>query len=300
LSSPQHSPLPAYAVAVLGIALFSIMDMVMKGLTLAIGTYPTMLWRSVIGLALAAIPYLMTRKAWPGRTALRLHLLRGAIMVPMAIFFFWGLARIPMAQAVALTFIAPLIALALAALILKEPIGPRTIGGSLAAFAGVIIIFFGQAQADLGPTALLGSFAILGSAVIYAFNIIIMRRQAQNAGPVEIAFFQNIVIGLVLVSAIPVMGQPPLPSGHWGELILASALAIGSLMLLGWAYARAGAAYLSTTEYSAFLWAMLLGWLRFGESVSVFTLLGAGLIVAGCLVAARTRKVEHPALEATA
>ena len=300
MSSPQHSPLPAYAVAVLGIALFSVMDMVMKGLTLAIGTYPTLLWRSLIGIALAAIPYLMTRKSWPGRTALRLHLLRGVIMVPMAIFFFWGLARVPMAQAVALTFIAPLIALVLAALILDEPVGKRTIGGSLAAFAGVVVIFIGQAQADLGPAALLGSFALLGSAVIYAFNIIIMRRQAQNAGPVEIAFFQNIVIGIVLVAAIPVMGKPALPSGHWGELLLAASLAIGSLMLLGWAYARAGAAYLSTTEYTAFLWAILLGWLRFGETVSPFTLLGAGLIVAGCLIAVRTRKVEHPALEATA
>ena len=238
--------------------------------------------------------------SWPGRTALRLHLLRGAIMVPMAIFFFWGLARVPMAQAVALTFIAPLIALVLAALILDEPVGKRTIGGSLAAFAGVVVIFIGQAQADMGPTALLGSVAILASALIYAFNIIIMRRQAQNAGPVEIAFFQNIVIGIVLVAAIPVMGEPALPSGHWGELLLAASLAIGSLMLLGWAYARAGAAYLSTTEYTAFLWAILLGWLRFGETVSPFTLVGATLIVAGCLIAVRTRKVEHPALEATA
>ncbi len=221
-------------------------------------------------------------------------------MVPMAIFFFWGLARVPMAQAVALTFIAPLIALVLAALILHEPIGKRTAGGSLAAFAGVVVIFIGQAQADLGPAALTGSFAILASAVIYAFNIIVMRRQAQNAGPVEIAFFQNIVIGIVLVAAIPVMGMPALPEGHWAELLLASALAIGSLMLLGWAYARAGAAYLSTTEYSSFLWAILLGWWRFGESVSLFTLAGAALIVAGCLVAARTRHVEHPALEATA
>ncbi len=272
----------------------------MKQLTLAIGTYPTLLWRSLIGIALAAIPYLATRNAWPGPTALRLHLLRGVMMVPMAILFFWGLARVPMAQAVALTFIAPLIALVLAALILDEPVGRRTVGGSLAAFAGVVVIFIGQSQADLGRSALLGSFAILGSAVIYAFNIIVMRRQAQNAGPVEIAFFQNIVIGIVLVAAIPVMGRPPLPNGHWGELLLAAALAIGSLMLLGWAYARAGAAYLSTTEYSAFLWAMLLGWWRFGETVSSFTLLGAGLIVAGCLVAARMRKVEHPALEATA
>ncbi len=298
--SAPHNPVPAYLVGILGIALFSIMDMVMKGLTLAIGTYGTLLWRSLIGIGLAAIPYLATRNPWPKGTALRLHLLRGAMMVPMAILFFWGLARVPMAQAVALTFIAPLIALVLAALILKEPIGKRTVGGSLAAFAGVIVIFIGQAQADLGPAALLGSFAILGSAVIYAFNIIVMRRQAQNAGPVEIALFQNIVICIALVAAIPVMGQPPLPTGHWGELLLAAALSIGSLMLLGWAYARAGAAYLSTTEYSSFLWAIVLGWWRFDETVSLFTLAGAALIVGGCLYAARTRKLEHPALEATA
>jgi S-adenosylmethionine uptake transporter len=298
--SAPHSPLPAFAVAVVGIALFSIMDMVMKSLTLAIGTFPTLMWRSLIGIALASIPFFVTRNPWPKGTALRLHLLRGTMMVPMAILFFWGLARVPMAQAVALTFIAPLIALVLAALILKEPIGKRTVGGSLAAFAGVVIIFVGQARADMGAEALLGSFAIICSAIIYAFNIIVMRRQAQNAGPIEIAFFQNLVIGAVLLVSIPVMGAPPIPTGHWGELFLAAGLAIGSLMLLGWSYARAGAAYLSTTEYTAFLWAMLLGWWRFGEHVSPFTLLGAALIVAGCLIAARTRKVEHPALEATA
>lgn len=297
--SDRSSPLPAYAAAVAGIALFSIMDMVMKGLSLAIGTYPTLLWRSSVGILLAAIPYLAMRRGWPGRTALRLHLLRGTIMVPMALLFFWGLARVPMAQAVALTFIAPLIALLLAPLILKEPFAKAIVGGSIAAFAGVIVIFVGQAQADLGPKALAGSFAILGSALIYAFNIIVMRRQAQEAGPVEIAFFQNLVFGVSFVALIPVMGAPPLPTGHWGELLLAAALALGSLMLLGWAYARAGAAYLSTTEYSSFLWAMLLGWLAFGEHVSTFTLAGAALIVAGCIAAARTRKIDHPVLEAT-
>jgi len=298
--SEPHDPVPAYVTAVVGIALFSIMDMVMKGLTLALGTYPTLFWRSLVGILLASLPYLLTRKRWPGRTAIRLHLLRGTMMVPMAILFFWGLARVPMAQAVALTFIAPLLALMLAALILKEPIGRRTVGGSIAAFAGVLIIFIGQAKADLGPTALIGNVALLGSAVIYAFNIIVMRRQAQNANSAEIAFFQNLVIGSWLILGLPLMGMPAVPTGHWGELLLAAGLATGSLMLLGWSYARAGAAYLSTTEYTAFLWAMLLGWLRFSETVSPFTIGGAALIVAGCLIAARTRKVEHPALEATA
>lgn len=299
MSAPQNL-LPAYAAAVAGIALFSIMDMAMKGLTLAIGTFPTLMWRSLIGILLASIPFFVTRNPWPKGTALRLHLLRGTMMAPMAILFFWGLARVPIAQAVALTFIAPLIALVLAAAILKEPIGERTVAGSIAAFAGVVIIFVGQTQADLGPRALAGSFAILGSALIYAFNIIVMRRQAQHAGPIEIAFFQNLVIGAVLLASLPIIGPPPLPNGHWVELGLTAVLAIGSLMLLGWGYARAGAAYLSTTEYTAFLWAMLLGWLRFDESVSPFTLCGATLIVTGCLIAARTRKVDHPALEATA
>jgi S-adenosylmethionine uptake transporter len=298
--SEPHDPVPAYVTAVVGIALFSIMDMVMKGLTLELGTYPTLFWRSLVGILLASLPYFLTRKGRPGRTAIRLHLLRGTMMVPMAILFFWGLARVPMAQAVALTFIAPLLALMLAALILKEPIGRRTVGGSIAAFAGVVIIFIGQAKADLGPTALIGNVALLGSAVIYAFNIIVMRRQAQNANSAEIAFFQNLVIGTWLILGLPLMGMPAAPTGHWSELLLAAFLATGSLMLLGWSYARAGAAYLSTTEYTAFLWAMLLGWLRFSETVSPFTIGGAALIVAGCLIAARTRKVEHPALEATA
>ena len=74
--STPHSPIPAYAAAVAGIALFSIMDMVMKGLTLAIGTFPTLMWRSLIGIFLAAIPFVASRNVWPGRTALRLHLLR--------------------------------------------------------------------------------------------------------------------------------------------------------------------------------------------------------------------------------
>ena len=77
-----HNPLPAYVATLAGIALFSIMDMVMKGLTLAIGTFPALLWRSLIGIAFAAIPFAVARNPWPKGTALRLHLLRGTIMAP--------------------------------------------------------------------------------------------------------------------------------------------------------------------------------------------------------------------------
>ena len=61
----------------------------------------------------------------------------------------------------------------------------------------------------------------------------------------------------------------------------------GSLMLLSWAYARAPANYLSAVEYTAFIWASLFGYWLFGETLGVLTVVGAGLIVAGCLVVAR-------------
>ena len=54
----------------------------------------------------------------------------------------------------------------------------------------MIVIVVGQARADLGTEVLLGSVAILGSALCYAVNIVMMRRQSLAAKPLEIGFFQ--------------------------------------------------------------------------------------------------------------
>ena len=298
MNAPRQSPLPAYAAAIAGIGLFSIMDMVIKALVLAGGAFSTMFFRSMVGLGLAALLALVVRPGRPSRAAMPLHIIRGMITAVMSVLFFWGLARVPMAQAVALSFIAPLLALVLAAMVLKEPLGRKAIGASLLAALGVVVIFVGQARAQMGREALLGSGAIIVSAVLYAWNIVIMRQQALAAKPVEIALFQNLVFFLTMLVVVPVVGVPVPPSGHWIELFIAASLALASNLLLAWAYARAGAGYLSSTEYSSFLWAMALGWLRFGEPVSPFTLVGAGLILAGCFIAAQA--TEHPALEASA
>ena len=297
---PRPTPLTAFLVGTLGIATFSGMDAVMKGLVLALGTYATMVWRMLAGVAMSGTLFAM-RPRWPSRSTMRIHLFRGALTTVMAVLFFWGLARVPLAQAIALAFIAPLIAIFLAAGFLGETIGRRTIGASLIAFSGVTLIFIGQAQADLGHDALLGSFAILVSAVCYAVNIILMRQQALVAGPIEIAFFQNLIVAALLLCAWPVMGGADFPpADQIPFVLLASFLSTASLLLLSWAYARAEASYLAATEYTSFLWAMLLGWLVFGESVSLFTLAGAALIVAGCILAARTPQEASPVLEASA
>jgi S-adenosylmethionine uptake transporter len=285
-------------VGVLAIALFAGMDAVMKGLVLAIGAIATMFWRNLVGIGMSGLLYLRRDTSWPARPTMRLHVARGVLSTAMGFLFFWGLGRVPLAQAVALAFISPLIALYLASALLKEKVGGRTVAASVIAFSGVLVIFFGQAQADLGQEATIGSIAILSSAALYALNIILMRRQAQVADPIEITFYQSVIVTAALLLVIPFVGIEVPAMQHWPWLLFAAVLAITSLLLLSWAYARAEASYLATTEYTAFLWAVLFGWMFFDESVSPFTLAGALLIVAGCILAARKPQEASPALEA--
>src|SRR3954465_5967142 len=133
------------------------MDAVMKHLVLVIGIFAVSVWRSLANFLVSAILYLPRRAAWPSRSILRVHVSRGVVVTVMAFLFFWGIGRVPLAQGIALTFIAPLIALLLAAVFLHEQIGSRSVTGSIAAFAGVIVIVLGQVRAELGPGVLLGS-----------------------------------------------------------------------------------------------------------------------------------------------
>ena len=295
----QH-PLKAFAAALAAVAVLSVMDAVMKHLVIALGIFAVSIWRSIANLILISALYAPSRPRWPKPAILRIHVGRGILVTVMAGLFFWGIGRVPLAQAIALTFIAPLISLLLASLFLHEKIGRRSILGSLVAFAGVLVIVLGQARAEAGPGVLLGSAAILGSALCYAVNIVLMRHQSLAAKPIEINFFQSLTVLSLWLLAVPFIGFPAWPEGEWQWVILAALMSTGGGLLFSWAYARAEASYLAVTEYSGFLWAAVFGWLMFREPVSLYTLGGAMLIVAGCLFAASRRTAVPPEIEATA
>jgi S-adenosylmethionine uptake transporter len=202
----------------------------------------------------------------------------------------------PLAEAVALTFIAPLISLYLAAVFLKEPVRKTAVFASVLGFGGVLVIVLSQAGGD-AERDLWGAASVLTSALLYAYNIILMRQQALVAKPLEIAFYQYVVVVAVLALAAPFIAVPP-PAGEWPELVFAAVLALVSLMLLAWAYRRAEAHRLAPVEYTALIWAALFGYLVFDEQVGASTLIGAALIVAGCVLAARGKHAPEPHLEA--
>ncbi len=146
----------------------------------------------------------------------------------------------------------------------------------------------------------MGTFAILGSALCYAVNIVMMRRQSLAAKPLEIGFFQNITVATLMVAAIPVLGTPDWPGDHWLGIVTVAIMSFTGVLLFAFAYARGEASYLAVTEYSGFIWAAVLGWLVFAEPVSPYTLLGASMIVAGCMFAARDKPRPEPEIEALA
>lgn len=293
------SPLIALAVCAFAIFLLSVMDAAMKGLVIAIGVYNTILWRSVVVTAAAGSAWSLLRPTAPRAAALKLHALRAVVIGITLISFFWGLAKLPLAEAIALSFIAPLIALFFAALLLGERVRKQAIWGSLAGMGGVVIIMAGQfGHSTYTPDSLAGTAAVLFSTVFYALNLVLMRRQALIAPPLEISFFQSLILVIILALGAPWMAVAPTT-----DLLLPiagiAALSLTGSLMMNWAYGRAEAQYLIPMEYSAFVWAIGLGWFLFGEVVSWTTLAGAGLIIAGCLVAARSNPKLAEPIEAT-
>jgi len=281
--------------ALIGIAAFSAMDAAMKGASIAAGVYTAVLLRNTFGSLIMLPVWFVAGMPIAGEAALRVHLQRVAVVTVMALLFFYGLVRIPLAEAIAISFIAPLIALYFAALILRETIRPNAIIASVMGVAGVLVI--GAARfggGDYSGDSIRGIAAILISAVLYALNLVLQRKQAQLADPIEIALVQNLFMAILLSMAAPWLLVWP-ANAALAEIGLSAGLATVALLFLSWAYARAEAQELVPIEYTGFLWAALFGWLRFGEQVGWATVAGAVLIVIGCMIAAR-KPTEQTAL----
>jgi len=287
----DHPFLPVLA-AFTAIGLLSWMDAWMKSAALAVGAYSALLLRAPIGFAIAAPLWRATGGRWPARATLRIHLVRGVVVAAMAFLFFFSLTLLPLAQAIAISFIAPLIALFLASVLLGEQVGRRAVVGALLGLAGVAVILAGKLWREpMSAGAPLGIAAVLASAVFYAWNLVLTRQQALVARPLEVATFQNGVTFLVLIGFAPFFLQVP-ERGEWTDIAVSAGLSVAGAMLFTWAYARAETQRLAPMEYTGFLWAALFGWLFFAEKVPPATIGGALLIVAGCWIATRGKPPE--------
>lgn len=290
MPTPPHpaARLLPFAAAALGVGFLSLMDALMKEAALATGTYTATVLRSLCGAAIIAPFWLAQRKKWPGRDVMKLHIERGIISAFMALSFFFALTKLPLAEAIAISFMAPLVALYFARALLGETIRRGAIFASILGFIGTVVIIGGKlGRGDMSNDVLLGLASLAFSAILYAYNFVVIRRQSQVAAPIEIATFHSGVGGIVLLLFAPFIGTVPQADALWA-IVGAGALTVTGTMAIAWAYARAEAQALVPIEYSGFLWASLFGWVFFREPVTLPTIAGTILIVTGCWIATRT------------
>lgn len=281
-----------FAAAAAGVGFLALMDAFMKEAALAAGAYSATVLRSLIGAAIISPFWIGQRSGWPSRATLKLHIERGVISAFMALSFFFAITTMPLAEAIAISFVAPIVALYFARVFLGEAIRREAILASVMGFAGTLVIVGGQiglGQSSARPVSddfAYGLAAMGFSALLYAYNFVVIRKQSQVAGPVEIATFHSGVGGVVLLLFAPFFWVTP-GSETLVSVFAAGALTVAGAMAIAWAYARAETQALVPIEYTGFLWASLFGWLFFREAVTLPTLFGAALIVAGCWIATR-------------
>jgi drug/metabolite transporter (DMT)-like permease len=276
----------ALAIACLAIFLLTVMDAVIKGLTATFGVHHILLMRYGFGGIVAGLWFAMRRPGWPTGAQWQGHALRTGVMLVTASLFFYALGRVPLAELFVIVFLAPLFVAILGYFMLGEALTSRTAAGIGLGFLGLLAIVLSDPAARLTGGAWDGVAAALLSSLTYALASVLLRKVATQEPASRIVFVQSL-IGLPLLALVALPTMPPLDAATLPMGMAVGLLgAVGSLML-SYAFSRAEAARVSTTEYTGLIWAALIGWLVFAEEVRPTVWIGAALIIAGCLLAMR-------------
>lgn len=259
------------------------MDAIVKNLALTVDVSVITLGRYVAGTVLALAVW-----QWQGRPALTramlpLHLVRGALIASMAFAFYWSLKTLPLAEAITLSFIAPLLVPPMASLMLGETVQPRFLAAGLLGFAGVLVTVQGAPRFD--GDRLIALAAVLFAAVAYAASAVILRARAANDGATIVTLMGSAIPMLLLAPAAVGAEMPSMATLGWfGLLGLVGNIGV---QLLARAYAHIEAQVLAVMEFTALPWAALYGWLFFAEPVRLQVWAGAAIILAACIWAGR-------------
>lgn len=215
-----------------------------------------------------------------------LQILRGLFLSGMNVTFFFAIATMPIADAIALVFVAPMVITALSALVLGEHVGPRRWLAVAVGLAGALIVIRPGAGA-FGAVGLLP----LGTAFCYAGYLIVTRRLTTSARPMEIHFFTALssmvilTVPLLLGGAFSIPAIAPIaPSAtQWALLALVGLLSWAAHLLIILAYSRAPASVLAPIGYLEIVGATAVGLVVFGDFPDNWTWVGVAVIIASGL-----------------
>ncbi|MDP5240454.1 DMT family transporter [Uliginosibacterium sp. 31-16] len=216
-----------------------------------------------------------------------LVILRALCLVVMTLFMMFGLKRLPLAEATAIGFVAPLLVVLLARPLLGERIGLLRLLAVLSGFGGVLLVARPGSDLDW-----IGVLFVLVAALCGTAYQLLSRVLVGSESTLTLLFYVALAGAVCFGSSLPWVLHGPQP-GWFDALLMLSLGVTGGLghYLFTHAYHDAPASLLAPFSYLQLLWAGLLGWLVFGRVPDHLTLLGMGIIaVAGVVVAVQQHR----------
>ena len=211
----------------------------------------------------------------------RLHLLRGILSAAGTLMWFSALAVLPVGEAVALNFTAPLFATMMAPFVLHEVVRARRWTACALGFIGVLIMLRPGVE-----VISVGALLSIGSAATIACNMMIIRivSQTDNTRTVVLAFS----FYLSLFTLIPALFYWQNPSWEvLGALVLCGLLATLAHLLLPRAMAIVEMSSIAPLDFVRLLFAAGIGFIWFSEVPDIWTAVGAIVITGSAVYIAR-------------
>ena len=287
-----HKPRTIIGIALMlgAMAVLPFLDVVAK--TLGNQGMPILqiVWARMAFGALLTLPFTLrhggTAAIRPDRPAY--HTLRAALLVAATFLFFSALKYLPIADALAIFFVQPLILTAISPFVLGEKVGPRRWAAVAVGFVGTLIIIR-PGFTELNP----GSFLALGAGAALAIYFAMTRRISGSA-PAMVTTFHTSLMGTILTTlAVLPLWEPPTAT-QWGLLFLIGLIATVGHYLIVRAYDHAEASLLAPLAYTEMVMATFAGWWFFGDFPDGWTFVGVAILIACATYISVRERTKNP------
>ncbi|TAJ37344.1 MAG: DMT family transporter [Reyranella sp.] len=283
----KHAALHGIYLKLSSLVLFCTMDAMVKALGDTYGSFQLMLFRSAIALIPVAVliwragGLKIVRANRPWLQAARVVIGFGSLLG-----FFYVFPRMPLVDAYAISFAAPLFMVALSVPLLREPVGWRRWSAVAVGFAGVLIMLDPWGM-EIHPISLI----LLAATFCYALSTILVRLLSRHDHDIVTLFwFALTASGVSLVGAIPEWKWPtPM---DWVWLTVLGLLGGVAQILITRAWRLAPAAVLAPFDYTSIVLAVLFGYLWFHEEPSWTVWYGLPLVIGSGLYILHRERVR--------
>jgi len=255
--------------------LFSILWSCVKDLSERYPVYEVTFFRNFFAIIPVAI-MLAPRRSWGMLRVRRVsgHIWRAVISVVGMVLGFLSYHLMPLADAVAISFMSPLVVTALSVPLLGERVGIHRWSAVIIGFAGVLVIV-NPSRGMFTP----GVVVAICGAIASAVAAITIRQLNRTDPPLTIVFYFTVFS--TVLTALPLPFLWIMPSGSdWGLLVLMGLTGGVGQYLMTRAFGLAPAAVISPFNYSGLLWATLMGWFLWNDVPQTHVFVGAAVVIA--------------------